>query len=344
MDNVTHALWGLGIYGGWAALSHANLHTALAAGVCTAAVLGSEAPDADVVIQVVAGPIAYLRQHRAISHSIPMWFVWPLVIAALLSLWQPGHFGLFFFVALVGVLIHVGLDVLTTYGTQALWPLSGRRWAYDALFIVDIVYLICGALGIILALWRWTVPQAAMVFGGIAVVYTLVRLLQSRVLWHRVRRQFPEPWRLSVIPGPLPWWWSYVAQRPEAISAGRVRPDGTAEAQIQWVKPQADSEAVRFALSSTRVGKVFRWFARHLLVREKVEGDTVRVVMADVTYRYNRLLPFTASVTLKRHGDRFETVAESVRAQDVDMGALLEDAVNPDDGPHPSAELVDPGR
>jgi inner membrane protein len=345
MDNVTHALWGFGIYGAWAAATHANIHTALAAGVCTAAVLGSEAPDFDVAIQFVAGPVAYLRQHRAVSHSIPLWLVWPLLVAGLVSLWQPGHFGLFYLVALMGVLIHVGLDILTTYGTQALWPFSKRRWACDALFIIDIVYLICGFAGLACALSGWTLAEATGWWGGIAVVYTLVRILQSRWLWHRVRRQYPGCWRVSVIPGPLPWWWSFVAQSDEELVAGRVRANGRAEPQIIWHRPQPDSPAVRFAFDHTRVGKVFRWFARHLLYRETADGGLIRISMADATYRYNRLLPFTAYVLLKpTDTGSFELVSESVRAQDVDVGALLQDAVSPEDGPGDPIELPHPGR
>lgn len=330
MDNVTHGLWGLGIYGSWAAIAHPNPETGLAAGVCVAAILGSEAPDFDYVIRWLFGPVAYLRQHRAVSHSLPMWFLWPLLISLALSIWWPGHLGLLYLVSFLGVIIHVGLDLLTTYGTQALWPFSKRRWAFDALFIVDIVILLAGALGVILHVSGvWTTAHATLVMGSIVLVYLAVRCVQAGLLYERVRKAFPAGWHVSATPGPLPWMWNFVAQREAEIIAGKVTLSGEVQGDIHWVQDSdRDETALSFAIRFSRVGSVFYWFARHFIWAQVHEGNRIRISFADVTYRFRKTLPFTGYVVLEpRPGGRYEVLEESIHGQEADFEALLKDAV-----------------
>ncbi len=127
------------------------------------------------------------------------------MIAAVTSLFEPGHFGLLFFIALIGVAVHVGLDLLTSYGTQAFWPLSKQRIGLDALFIIDPVMLIAGFLGWFLAgTGHWETSHAVFILLFIVCVYIALRSLWAGFLYDRVRRQFPTGWRVSVLPGMLP--------------------------------------------------------------------------------------------------------------------------------------------
>jgi inner membrane protein len=325
LDNVTHALCGLGIYGVWAAASgHTGLTGDPALGACLAAVIGSEAPDFDYAVRVVKGPVAYLRQHRAVSHSIPAWLIWPLIISLILSLWWHGHFGLFYALALAGVLVHVGLDVLTSYGTQALWPLSGRRYALDCLFIVDLVLILCGFAGIAMTIRHWPIGKSVFVFGGLACLYIAWRCAHAGFLYERLRKQFPKADRVSVLPGPMPWWWSFVVQEGNEIIAGRLDNVGGVRPEVRWHQQEA-SDIAQYAFTHSQVGPVFRWFARHLIWTETEVDGVVHVTMADATYRYNKTFPFTANVRVRpsTEGSGFEIVAESLRAEEIDRQALL---------------------
>ncbi|MCL6548055.1 MAG: metal-dependent hydrolase [Alicyclobacillus sp.] len=303
MDNVTHGLFGLGIYGVWAAADPLQAHTGLATGVLVAAVLGSEAPDFDYVVRIAAGPVKYLRHHRALSHSLPFWFIWPGAITLDLSARYPGHGWLLFLIAMTGVLLHVGVDLLTTYGTQACWPLTGRRLAYDSLFIVDIVLWGIG-FACVWAAARTGRPGQAAVWGWIAAaVYVAGRVSHSAWLRRRVRQAFGTGWSVSVLPGPLPWMWSFVAQSPERLVAGRVSNGGHLTVEAAWDQPQPPSAAAEFALQHTDVGQVFAWFARHLMWRERVSGDEIHIWMTDATYRYGQRFPFAARVVVRRNSE-----------------------------------------
>ncbi|MCL6631195.1 MAG: metal-dependent hydrolase [Alicyclobacillus herbarius] len=331
MDNVTHALCGLGIYGLWTAVSgHTALTGDVATGACLAAVVGSEAPDFDYAVRVFRGPVAYLRQHRALSHSVPAWFLWPLLVALVLSLFWPGHMGLFYLLALCGVLVHVGLDVLTSYGTQALWPFSKRRLAMDCLFIVDLVLLLCGFAGIALVVRGWSPAKAVFVCGGIACLYIAVRCLHTGWLYERMHRAYPDARHISVLPGPMPWLWNYVVQRGSELEAGRLTNGGARRPEVVWRQTEP-SEASALALKRSRVGQVFRWFARHLIWTETPLAGGILVTMADATYRYDRVFPFTASVYVKRRADgRLFLADERLRAEEVDRQALANQLLYPD--------------
>jgi inner membrane protein len=328
MDNVTHGLWGLGIYGAWLATAPQPLPHGLAAAVCTAAMIGSEAPDFDYVVRLTKGPVAYLRQHRAISHSIPMWFMWALVISGVISVFEPGHFGLLFSVSLIGVLIHVGLDLLTSYGTQAFWPASQRRIGLDALFIIDPVMLVAGFVGWILAgTGWWTVGHAVFVMLCIVCIYIALRCLWAGFLYDRVRKQYPSEWKVSVLPGPVPLWWTFVAQTPTELMAGKVSARGDIERDIHWRWPHRDEATLHRALNETTIGRVFHWFARHLIWTIRETESEVRVILADAMYRYGRNFPFTAVITFSKtdsaHVGQFQKLTVA------DTGALFEQASFP---------------
>ncbi|MCL6626033.1 MAG: metal-dependent hydrolase [Alicyclobacillus shizuokensis] len=323
LDNITHGLYGLGIYGVWAV---ATGHTALtgdAVGACLAAVIGSEAPDFDYAVRILRGPVDYLRQHRAASHSVPSWLMWPLPIALVLSLVWPGHWGQFYLLALAGVLVHVGLDILTSYGTQALWPFSSRRLALDCLFIVDIVLILCGFAGIALTLRGWPIGHAVLVFGGVSFLYIAWRCLHTGFLYDRLRRLYPGARRVSVLPGPMPWMWSYVVETEVGLEAGGLGNTGHTRPEVVWQQEPWD-ETAAFVFTHSRVGVVFRWFARHLIwTKTELESGTL-LTMADATYRYGRVFPFTASVQVQPDagGHGLRVVDERVRAQEVDRAAL----------------------
>ena len=83
------------------------------------------------------GRRAYLKNHQGASHSI---FLSPL-LAALVALpltvllvpdWK------LFLLALLGIWLHILLDVCNTFGVAWLWPFSKRRDCLDAVFFIDL--------------------------------------------------------------------------------------------------------------------------------------------------------------------------------------------------------------
>lgn len=136
-------------------------------------------PDIDVVARYVSD-LAYLRHHRGITHSILMWPLWSLLLAAMFSLAfsatrraRHGWKSLYAVVA-AAIAIHIAGDWITQFGTMLLEPFSDARFGLGTTFIIDLTVSGLILAGLVLAaVWprrRWPAAAAlAAVVGWIGV-------------------------------------------------------------------------------------------------------------------------------------------------------------------------------
>src|SRR5262245_55527196 len=126
MDNLTHTLTGL-------ALAQAGLGRT-SRGATLALALGSNLPDLDMVAGL-QGATAYLEHHRDLSHSVVGAPLLALGLAVLLRATQRGsRFGALLACSLLGVALHVFMDLWTSYGTRVLAPFNRTWYSWDLLF------------------------------------------------------------------------------------------------------------------------------------------------------------------------------------------------------------------
>ncbi|MCX7788909.1 MAG: metal-dependent hydrolase [Spirochaetes bacterium] len=102
-----------------------------------ALLIGSVLPDIDIVF-LLGGWSLYRTYHRGPTHSI----LGILSLGLLLSWFLGKHYqGVskkkLFFASLVGMGMHVGLDLLTSYRTFLLWPFSDLRFSTGILRFHD---------------------------------------------------------------------------------------------------------------------------------------------------------------------------------------------------------------
>jgi inner membrane protein len=144
MDPLTHGLLGASI--GQAICGRELGGRALVWG----AVLGM-APDLDILARPL-GPLAEWIWHRGPTHGL---WVGPAVGPLLgYGLWRRKGGALWAWIglAVTSLLSHPLLDLCTTYGTQLLAPFSNRRFAIDAVAIIDPVYSLTLAAGLAVGL------------------------------------------------------------------------------------------------------------------------------------------------------------------------------------------------
>ena len=150
MDNVTHTLFAL-------TLARTRLGRA-GRGATTALVLASNAPDIDIVT-LAGGGLNYLHWHRGPTHG-PLGIIGLGLATAGLVLAgrrvfdkrkaEPGASYLqLALVSVVGVLLHVLMDLPTSYGTRSLSPISWHWYAEDWMPIIDIYLLTALAAGLV---------------------------------------------------------------------------------------------------------------------------------------------------------------------------------------------------
>lgn len=113
-------------------------------------------PDIDVVASAF-GDIAYLTQHRGITHSVLMLPIWALALAWLLRALIPRlrrstpALRSLLLVCAGGIGIHIAGDWITQFGTMLLQPLSDRRFGLGAMFIIDLAFSGLLLAGLLLA-------------------------------------------------------------------------------------------------------------------------------------------------------------------------------------------------
>jgi len=146
MDTITHgiagALIGKAVFGGdeLFALRPMNAQRVITWSVMTGAIF----PDSDTLRDIFShNELLMITWHRSITHSLVCLPIFALVLALLTRgvcryfRWEaPPFIALAGFYA-AGILSHVFLDLVTTYGTMVWSPLGWSRPAWDLIFIVD---------------------------------------------------------------------------------------------------------------------------------------------------------------------------------------------------------------
>src|SRR5262245_56581810 len=132
-DNITHGLAA-------ALLAQAGLRQRYGAIATVALLVGSELPDLDSLFKL-GGPVADFVHHRGITHSFCGGAGLALLGATLLwSVWRAQPYWRVTWLVYMGVLLHIGMDYLTSYGTQLFLPFDAGRYTADAGFIIDYCY------------------------------------------------------------------------------------------------------------------------------------------------------------------------------------------------------------
>lgn len=174
MDTLTHALSG-------ALLARATASRAPRPGGLTtgrrvaAGALAAAFPDADFVLGFIS-PEAFLLYHRGVTHSFVLLPLWAAVLAWIFARFDPGRAGwrAYFGVAAGSIAIHILGDLITSFGTMLLAPLSDRRFAWDTTFIIDPWFTGTIVAGLVASfVWRRSRAPAAV---GLAVLAGYVGL------------------------------------------------------------------------------------------------------------------------------------------------------------------------
>jgi membrane-bound metal-dependent hydrolase YbcI (DUF457 family) len=146
MDTITHgiagALLGKAVFRGQDLFSRQPMNRGRI--ISWSLMLGAIFPDSDVFRDMVSrDDLLVLTWHRSITHSLICMPFFAVVLAALTHWfvrrrkWDSPSFAALTGVYAVGILSHILLDLVTSFGTMIWSPLRWSRPAWDVLFIVD---------------------------------------------------------------------------------------------------------------------------------------------------------------------------------------------------------------
>jgi membrane-bound metal-dependent hydrolase YbcI (DUF457 family) len=163
MDNVTHTLFALTL--ARTRLGHSGRGTA------AALVLASNAPDIDIVA-TLGGAANYLAWHRGPTHGplgvaglavLTTGLVWfgRRVLDAMRPETGDASFATLIIISTIGVMLHILMDLPTSYGTRLLSPFSWRWYAIDLMPIIDVYLWMILAGGLLAGSWRHGARQTS---------------------------------------------------------------------------------------------------------------------------------------------------------------------------------------
>lgn len=167
MDTITHGIAGALI--GKAVFRGEDLFAphAMSRGriITWALMLGAIFPDSDTLRDIFStNPLLMITWHRSITHSLVLLPIWAALLALITSWfarsrkWEAPSFVALTGIYAVGILSHILLDLVTTFGTMIWSPLEWSRPAWDLVFIVDFTFTAILLVPQLLA-WVYAEPE-----------------------------------------------------------------------------------------------------------------------------------------------------------------------------------------
>ena len=306
MDTITHGLAGY-------AVAKTGLARDTGRWGVIAGVAASVFPDADGLFASFYGTEFTLKYHRGLTNSVFLVVPVSLVFAWLfVKISGKKRFQTFFLIWVVEILVHTFLDLITSFGTMILSPLSSYRFALDWVFIIDLfltgIFLI---FSILIMIWRSSSKTLAR--GSVALAAAYILMCAGNHLWslslakgyaheHKLRTE-----KIASLPQPLsPFHWANHIVTDKTIYLGLVNLIGVRERATNsegnlfsqlWSRYQPiqalsykpherfdDSPWVQRALNLDGV-KTFLWFARFPVVEyEAISNGRHRVTFFDLRF------------------------------------------------------------
>jgi inner membrane protein len=266
--------------------------------------LAAAAPDLDFVVGYF-GPVAYLLNHRGVTHSLVMLPIWAYLLALLCAvIWRRDRpWRAYFGVIALSLGAHIAGDWITSYGTMVLSPVSDIRVGIGTTFIIDLFFT-----GIILAglaasaAWRKSNVPAITALGALCAYVAFQSLLQHRAIeWGEAyaRESGITQARVTAQPRPVsPFNWMVIVRsgdeirysfinlaRREPLRAGpesdfitRLDAAYLPPSQAQWVYAThfgetAAERAIAREVWSQPKFRFYRWFAEEPVLARVERGN-----------------------------------------------------------------------
>src|SRR5229473_2964842 len=298
--------------------------------------LGAIFPDSDVVRDIFShDKLLVITWHRSITHSLVLLPLWALLLAAVTRAfarwrkWEAPSFLALSAIYAVGILSHILLDLVTSFGTMIWSPLEWSRPAWDLIFIVDFTLTAIFLVPQLLA-WVYAHPEkvkgraVGMWLTFLPAPFLIAKIgenvgapISGHVVFSRIQK-FAELERLqveSIGALPLPpslWHWDGLVRIDRGVYelrmdlADKPANDGELLALEHHYYPDAAPNSyIEVAKRLPEVQKVL-WFSRFPVTRFHKEGDVAVVEISDIRFvqtRRDRPPSFTYRVRFGTDGN-----------------------------------------
>jgi inner membrane protein len=181
-------------------------------------ILAAWLPDIDNLSGFIS-PESFLIHHRGITHSFIGGLALACFMVAVFKVFSksfPLRWG--FVIAYGCIVIHIFLDLITSYGTQIFAPLTNERYAVPCVFILDPIFTLF-LLGALYGSFKWKQRRTQFAVAGLIwmVVYPMISFGIGAAVHHSLSTRFAEKQvfytRLHVTPDFLtPLFWKIIVE------------------------------------------------------------------------------------------------------------------------------------
>jgi membrane-bound metal-dependent hydrolase YbcI (DUF457 family) len=190
MDTITHgiagALIGKAVFRGEDMFASSPINRGRI--ITWSLMLGAIFPDSDVFRDIFSSDkLLIVTWHRSLTHSLVLLPLWALLLAAITQglarwrKWQSPSFAVLIAIYAVGLLSHILLDLVTSFGTMIWSPLQWSRPAWDLIFIVDFTLTAIFLVPQLLA-WVYSHPEKVKARAiGVWLVFLPAPVLIARI-------------------------------------------------------------------------------------------------------------------------------------------------------------------
>jgi inner membrane protein len=277
-------------------------------------------PDIDIVFTYL-GPEATLLYRRAITHSI---FFAPILAAVL---WILGK-SLFehlkardSYAIILGLCgLHLVFDLVNSYGTQILYPLSDHRFAWDLVFIVDPFWMMslltASVLGGLPGQPRRWIGKIGL---SVCLLYPLLCFGAREWMQSKIEAQDGAVEKVSLLPDAFsPWYWKIIQEREtqyqvwgQSFGGAQTPPKSfeklSIETQAEWQR------VIPFF-------KTYFWFNRFPALAEQASPPSVEQNLRVLDLRFVSIHPWLAE---SRGGDEPPFFVDILIHESIPMKAVF---------------------
>jgi len=220
MDPITHAISG-------AALARAIPKHHLPAQQLLFIILLTMAPDVDIILRLFSDTL-YLQHHRGITHSILLIPLWGWLVYSLSSSRIKQNPSMPWLIG-AALLLHISLDIITTFGTMILAPFSDWRASLDLLFIIDPFFTASMLIPLLLGvIWKRQKRKMGLLSLLLMCSYLSLTYSNQQLAIDLARQQQPNAKAYNALPMAFsPYHWQLIAIYPDhyARAAINLKPD-----------------------------------------------------------------------------------------------------------------------
>ena len=208
MDPLTHAISG-------AALARAIPKHHLPPLQLIFLVLLTMAPDADIILRFFSETV-YLQHHRGLTHSLLMIPLWGWLVFSLSSSRIKSNPTMPWLVG-AALLLHIMLDLITTFGTMIIAPFSDWRASLDLLFIIDPFFTATLFIPLLLGLiWKQHKRKMGVVSLSLMCAYLGFVYHNQQQAIDLARKSHPQAVAFNALPMAFsPYHWQLIATYPD---------------------------------------------------------------------------------------------------------------------------------